>query len=179
MAPISPKPIICIAINRKRVQCWKPHRMCPCAIYARTHSRHSNCWKSIWSNVTKKSESFNWTNIFLLENGFFNKVSVNLFHNKNSWSNKMCCLFVSDLKLFVVHIILVIGNCLYFVSDPLAEDEIESGQLLNASGVRSFRQSKRCPEYFNLFASEFDSFNHRISECKPNRAISILSKYPN
>lgn len=33
---------------------------------------------------------------------------------------------------------------------------------------------KRCPDCFTRFATEFDLFNHRISECKPNRAISIF-----
>lgn len=33
---------------------------------------------------------------------------------------------------------------------------------------------KRCPDCFTIFSTEYDLFNHRISECKPNRDISIV-----
>lgn len=47
--------------------------------------------------------------------------------------------------------------------------------MLDASGS-GFNEHpmKRCPDCFSLFTTEFDLFNHRVSECKPNRAISII-----
>lgn len=36
------------------------------------------------------------------------------------------------------------------------------------------KRDKRCPDCFMSYSSEYDLFNHRLNECKPNRAISIV-----
>lgn len=47
-------------------------------------------------------------------------------------------------------------------------------KLNNCNCEQAFRRKKRCPDCFTLFDSEYDLFEHRITECKPNRSISIV-----
>lgn len=62
--------------------------------------------------------------------------------------------------------------CLSVIADPLGGIKVE---MLDASGSGYNEQPmKRCPDCFSLFTTEFNLFNHRVSECKPSRAISLI-----
>lgn len=63
---------------------------------------------------------------------------------------------------------------LLFILDPLAVVDIDAKVWLDENGERRHRQNKHCPDCLRHFASEFDLFNHRISGCKSDRAISII-----
>lgn len=59
----------------------------------------------------------------------------------------------------------------------MAEEEIDLASWLDDEQPITYhtrKQKKRCPDCFGWFTSEFELFNHRISECTPNRSISIV-----
>lgn len=68
-----------------------------------------------------------------------------------------------------------------FFSDPLAEEDFDFDGWFDDGACEQrpprssqVKQKKRCPDCFAIFASEFELFNHRIKECRPNRGISIV-----
>lgn len=91
-------------------------------------------------------------------------------------------------KLYVVNCFVYIDNFVdrnisdCFISDPLGEEMFdfdkwfgeEAGEQRPSRLTSQVKQKKRCPDCFAIFLSEFELFNHRIKECRPNRGISIV-----
>lgn len=66
---------------------------------------------------------------------------------------------------------------MFHFSDPLADTKFDLEKLHATHRTPSkFRRRavKRCPDCLAAFSTEYTLFNHRISECKPNRTISIV-----
>lgn len=60
------------------------------------------------------------------------------------------------------------------ISDPLGGEEPNLCVSFTTSQTESKKRNKQCPDCSKVFATEYDLFNHRISDCSPNRAISIV-----